>query len=292
MPVKIEKNHIFLQSNLKQLTRMQYAKIPPPAYLKDYVRFFWTLEHQEAATPKSFRTLPDGCPGLIFQQPAHGGLLYENHDKLPDIFLYGQATKPRILRSSGTFATIGVFFYPNAVKSIFGLNSHEITDDCIDLVSFSSRQGVPLYAQIRDAASTAEQIEILSSYLFSRILASKAATDPGMQHAVTQIVQSRGSVSLKLLQEQLFLTERSFERKFKQWVGISPKLFARICRFQATLHQLRSNDFSKLSDIAYEHDYADHSHYIRAFREFAGASPNQFQKKSNEIVDNFTEILL
>jgi AraC-like DNA-binding protein len=286
--VKIEKIHIFLQSKLKPLSGMQYAKIPPPAYLKDYVRYFWTLEHQGtgAVPPRTFRTIPDGCPGLIFQQPADGGLQYDNHDKLPDIFLYGQATKPRILHSSGNFGTIGVFFYPNAVKSIFGLNSHEITDDCIDLAAFSSKQGVSLYAQVTDARFRAEQIEILSSYLFSCILANKAATDPGMQHAVSQIVQSRGSVSLKLLQEQLFLTERSFERKFKQWVGISPKLFARICRFQSSLHQLRQNDFSKLSDIAYEHDYADHSHYIRAFKEFAGASPNQYQKKSTEVAEN------
>lgn len=267
---------------------MQYAKIPPPAYLKDYVRYFWTLEHQGtgAVPPRTFRTIPDGCPGLIFQQPADGGLQYDNHDKLPAIFLYGQATKPRILRSSGNFGTIGIFFHPNAVKSIFGLNSPEITDDCIDLAAFSSKQGVSLYAQMADARSTAEQIGILSAYLFSSILANKAATDPGMQHAVSQIVQSRGSVSLKLLQEQLFLTERSFERKFKQWVGISPKLFARICRFQSSLHQLRQNDFSKLSDIAYEHDYADHSHYIRAFKEFAGASPNQYQKKSTEVAEN------
>ncbi|WP_298739726.1 helix-turn-helix transcriptional regulator [uncultured Chitinophaga sp.] len=272
---------------------MRYAKIPPPDYLKDYVRFFWTLEHHGTGDIplRTFRTIPDGCPGLIFQQPAAGGLHDENHDKLPDIFLYGQATRPRILHSCGNFGSIGVFFYPNAVKAVFGLNAHEITDDCIDLVAFSNRQGVSLYAQIAEAKGAAEQVAILSSYLFSRILDNKAIADPGMKHAVHQIVQSKGSVSLKFLQEQLFLTERSFERKFKQWVGISPKLFARICRFQSSLQQLRQRDFSKLSDIAYEHDYADHSHYIRAFKEFAGASPNQFRKHSTEVVDNLAEVL-
>lgn len=272
---------------------MQYTQIPPPAYLKDYIRYFWTLEHQGAiASGRTFKTLPDGCPGVIFQQPLCGTLHYENHDKLPGIFLYGQATKPRIIRSSGAIGAIGIFFYPNAVKSIFGLNAHELTDDCIDLHELSKQHGFPLAAQLADTMSTTRQIEILSSYLFSLIVASKAAADAGMQHAVAQIVQSRGNVPMKQLQEQLFLTERSFERKFKQWVGISPKLFARICRFQSSLHMLRNNDFGKLSDIAYEHDYADHSHYVRAFKEFAGASPNQYQKQSTEIVENFTEIVL
>lgn len=272
---------------------MQYKQIPPPAYLTDYVRYFWTLEHHGAAnSSKTFRAIPDGCPGLIFQQPTGGSLCYENHEKFPDLFLFGQATRPRIIQSAGTFGTIGVFFYPNAVKTIFGLNAHELTDECVDLQALSNKESVALYSQITDAVSTAGHVEILSAYLFSRILANKAATDPGMQHAVSQIVQSRGSVSLKQLQEQLYLTERSFERKFKQWVGISPKLFARICRFQSGLHQLRRNNFEKLSDIAYEHDYADHSHYIRAFKEFAGASPNQFQKKINEVGENLTEIIL
>jgi AraC-like DNA-binding protein len=272
---------------------MQYAQIPPPAYLREHVRYFWTLEQQGSDTgSRTFRTIPDGCPGLIFQQPKSGLLHYENLDKLPSIFLYGQATRPRIIHSIGTFGTIGIFFYPNAVKTIFGLNAHELTDECLDLHAINDKQGKSLGNQLMDAASTQAQIEILSSFLFSRILANKAAADPGMQHAVSQIVQSRGSVSLKLLQDELYLTERSFERKFKQWVGISPKLFARICRFQSGLHQLRKNDFDKLSDIAYEHDYADHSHYIRAFKEFAGASPNQYQKRSTEIVENLSEILL
>jgi hypothetical protein len=54
------------------------------------------------------------------------------------------------------------------------------------------------------------------------------------------------------LQETLGLPERSFERKFKQCVGISLKLFSRICRFQASLNQLRNDDYYKLSDIAFE----------------------------------------
>jgi AraC-like DNA-binding protein len=54
-------------------------------------------------------------------------------------------------------------------------------------------------------------------------------------------------------------------------------LFARICRFQASLNQIRNNDYCRLSDIAYENEYADQSHLIRAFKEFAGISPNKYQ---------------
>jgi len=92
---------------------------------------------------------------------------------------------------------------------------------------------------------------------------------------------------LKDLQQKLRMTERSLERRFKQAIGISPKLFGRICRFQVSLNQLRKDNYDKLSDIAYENGYADQSHFIRSFREFAGVSPFDFKKQSNELVRNF-----
>ena len=112
-----------------------------------------------------------------------------------------------------------------------------------------------------------------------------------MHYAVSAIARSKGNVALKGLQIELRLSERSFERKFKEYIGISPKLFSRICRFQASLKQLRNNDFSKLSDVAFENEYADQSHFIRAFKEFAGFSPFQYQKQSPEVIENLATLL-
>jgi AraC-like DNA-binding protein len=92
------------------------------------------------------------------------------------------------------------------------------------------------------------------------------------------------------LQRELQLSERTLERKFKQAVGISPKLFARIARFQQSLDQLRQNQYDKLSDVAYGNEYADQSHFIRVFKEFTGFTPLEFRKQVHEVVENFPEI--
>jgi len=70
---------------------------------------------------------------------------------------------------------------------------------------------------------------------------------------------------------------------------MSPKLLTRIIRFQAALKQLRNHSFSRLSDIAFEQEYADQSHFIRAFKEFAGDTPNRFYKSTLEMVENFPQ---
>ncbi|MEJ7662748.1 MAG: helix-turn-helix domain-containing protein [Hymenobacter sp.] len=86
------------------------------------------------------------------------------------------------------------------------------------------------------------------------------------------------------------MSERSFQRRFKQAVGVSPKLFARICQFQDSLAQLRRAEYEKLSDIAYAHDYADQSHHIRAFREFAGSTPRQFRQQAHRQLASLAEL--
>ncbi|SEW25197.1 helix-turn-helix domain-containing protein [Chitinophaga arvensicola] len=266
---------------------MKYQEIPPPSYLKHHVRYFWTLESGGvSATPHIFGPVADGCPGLIFQQSADG-IFYQEKKPLPDLLLYGQTTKATTLELTGGVYAIGVCCYPNALKSVFGLNADELTNSCLDLGLLDRTKDFHLAEKLGNTLSLAGKIDIIAAFLFQQINKSSTTTDTVTQYALSQIIASRGSIALKDLQQELQLTERSFERRFKQGVGISPKLFSRICRFQHSLAQLKSNNYTKLSDIAFENDYADQSHYIRAFKEFTGFSPYQYQKKSSEIGTNF-----
>ncbi|NII28864.1 AraC family transcriptional regulator [Pseudoflavitalea sp. X16] len=267
---------------------MQYKQIPAPEHLKAYVRYFWTLEAPpESNAPQSFRTIADGSPGLIFHQVEQGSF-YQNEKLLPDIFLYGQATTHAEIRATGKLRAVGIFFHPNALKSVFGLNAGELTDTCVDVNILTAPDGISLSEQLVNTPSINHQIDLLSSWLHTQAGRNYTRNNDIMQYAVSAIARSKGNISLKKVQMELLLTERSFERKFKEYIGISPKLFSRICRFQASLQQLKSNDYQKLSDIAFENEYSDQSHFIRAFKEFAGFSPFQYQKQVAEVFENLT----
>lgn len=268
---------------------MKFDQIKPPDHLKAYIKCFWTLEYNIDSLPKTFRTIADGCPGLIYQQ-TDNGQFYQNSKQLPSIFLYGQATTHAELSTNGKSSITGVFFYPNALKSIFGLNADELTDTCIDIKLMPADKEFQLSERLLNSSSIDDQIEIMSSYLISEIKKNNINSDESIQYALSLIRGSDGNISLKNVQKDLQLSERSFERRFKQYVGVSPKLFSRICRFQASLAQLRKNSYNKLSDIAYENEYSDQSHFIRAFKEFAGFSPFQYQKQSKEVVENLLNL--
>ncbi|PZR27883.1 MAG: AraC family transcriptional regulator [Citrobacter freundii] len=269
---------------------MKHRIIPPPEHLKDYVRYFWTLESDNSAeTPKTFKAIADGSPGMIFQHSDEGSF-YQFDKKLAPVFLYGQTTVCTEISSPAAFSTIGVYFAPHVLKSVFGLKASELTDSCIDIGEIAGKQGFPLEDRLLEAKNFEEKSIILSEYLSLQLKQHKAQEDSLLTHIIDRINRCNGVISVKDLQTLSGLSERSFERRFQQSIGVSPKLYSRICRFQASLKQLRENDFQKLSDIAFENEYSDQSHFIRAFKEFAGFSPKEFQKRSNEQVANFPEI--
>lgn len=270
---------------------MKYQQLPPPGHLKEYISAFWTLEAPaDSTTPHSFQTFADGCPGLIFQTVEQGSF-YQNDKLLPGFFLYGQATTHARIHATGKLRAVGIFLRPNALKAVFGLNACILTDTCMDANTLVRPDGSSLSEQLVNTTSTTGQIEIISSWINTQAERNNSRRNDMMHYAVSEIARSKGNVALKGLQIEMQLSERSFERKFKEYIGISPKLFSRICRFQASLKQLRNNDFSKLSDVAFENEYADQSHFIRAFKEFAGFSPFQYQKQSPEVIENLATLL-
>ncbi|WP_316811739.1 helix-turn-helix domain-containing protein [Pedobacter heparinus] len=270
---------------------MEYTMIQPPDYLRNYVRYYWVLESNASTTllPKTFGTIADGSPGIIFQQ-SDQGKFFQEQKELPAVFLYGQTTKYSQIAGPGSFRTIGVYFHPHALKSVFGFNAVELTDSCVDIDLVSTRRFSRLSEMLLNAVGLDAQLEILNAFLFAKAKQNNRPEDRISAYAVSRIAKAKGVFDLKLLQNDLHLTERSIERRFKSDVGISPKLLSRIFQFQAAMKGLRENNYHKLSDIAYENTYADQSHFIRAFKEFAGFTPSQYLKQSEELVENFPEM--
>ncbi|MBJ6109675.1 AraC family transcriptional regulator [Hymenobacter sp. BT523] len=271
---------------------MQFHQLAPPHDLRGYVRYFWTLETtgDAPAAPQTFTTLADGCPGLITQLTP-GAPLQGASKPWPRSFLYGQTTSATEIVAHGPFQTLGVCFEPSALAAVFGLNAEELTNTCLDLTLLDAPRARGLAEELAARPTVAERLAQLADFLRGCFARHHAPVDARVRQSVAQLQASGGRVSLPALLHEVGLSERSLQRKFKHHVGISPQLFARICRFQASLTQLRASRFEKLSDLAFEQEYADQSHHIRAFQEFAGASPLRFRQQAQPGLPNFPELL-
>jgi transcriptional regulator GlxA family with amidase domain len=82
------------------------------------------------------------------------------------------------------------------------------------------------------------------------------------------------------LTRDLNVSPRRLERQFLTHVGMSPKLFARLVRFDRTVRDLARRGDTPWARFALAHGYSDQAHFINEFREFAGVTPVEFERES------------
>lgn len=95
------------------------------------------------------------------------------------------------------------------------------------------------------------------------------------------MINSKGSMPIKNLRSQLHIAERTFERNFKQAIGITPKQFSRIIQFSFSINQIKESDYYSFTDIAYNNNFSDQSHFIRTFKKYTGQTPRAFATEIN-----------
>lgn len=261
---------------------MNYKIITPPPSLKNYVSYFWALESQtDDLSQKAFTVISNGVPGLIFQENPEAFTGFED-ERLPQLFVFGQATQSGQLHCSGSFRTIGVNFKPAALKSVFGLNANELTDQN---TSINQLVKTSLSEQLLNSSSLQQRISCFSTFLLAQ--ANRyACENKKLDYAIAQLQQGK---RLPHVLHDVNLSERSLERLFLTHIGITPILYARICRFQTSMELLRQGHFRSLTDIAHSLGYFDQSHFIRDFKLFSGVSPRIYLRKAIERMPGFPE---
>ncbi|MFZ4861019.1 DUF6597 domain-containing transcriptional factor [Sphingobacterium sp. Mn56C] len=259
---------------------MYYQKIIPIKPLQDYIRYFWVLEDfTDTENSKNFKIIPDGLPALIFQNEPN--LFFDMEgNAMPQLFLYGQSTKYTEHTVTGGFGVMGMYLQPTALKTLFNMDAFELNNQNVPLEYVID---APILEQLVNATSVNQKIEIMTHFFLNLLQRIKGGNEKA---DFASMLLQKGK-TLKDIQNEMSMSERSLERLIKQYVGISPKMFSRIIRFQSGLNTLRRTDFSNFTELAYIAEYFDQSHYIKEFREFTGTNPKNFLLSTNELLANF-----
>lgn len=246
-----------------------------PEVLRPYVKS--VLSFRKSVPENLGNDMPffaDGCPGIMYIDSEADIML--NDKKISSLFLYGQTVKPIRISTHGEVRAFIFILYPHIIRSVFGIHANELTDSCIDFDLLPFANAKYIREQLSASVSPREHLDIMTVFLLNLAGQQSITTDSRLSYATSCLLQSNGEISLKELQNDMQISERTFERKFKEYIGISPRLYARICRFRSAMVQLEASDYTKLTDIAYDNGYADQSHFIRTFQEFTGYTPSDF----------------
>jgi AraC-like DNA-binding protein len=265
---------------------MQYRRIRPSPAVEPYVEFYWTLE-LESAPGYEQRIIRDGRAGIIlnFASPFES-LAKGVWKSQPECFFVGQITGPLLLRPSGAAKMIGIQCRPNGAAQLLGLPISELTDSAVALDDLQPKLFRQL-ERVRAMPSAPQSIEALDNIL--RSFSERVRIDDRLvSYAIGNIEQAGGSVSIKDVAARAGCTARQLERRFRNSVGISPKLFSRMQRFQDVLRVADEPD-SDWINAAVRCGYYDQAHLIRDFREFSGKTPTALLDREIDFTQRFLQ---
>lgn len=243
----------------------------PTEKIASYVERILVIENYQVISPFALPLFANGQPTLLFKS-AKATI---GSRSVADLILFGQTVIPESLRFTEDFILIAYFFKPYAISSIFGIAAHELTDKPVDLNLLASKSAGELTERLLNAGNADNMIALLDDYIFALVSNSKSSC-PAIEYAAGKIAVNPSKELLALLQKELYITERTFQRLFEKNIGIAPNLYRRVCQFNAAFQQLNNRQYAKLSDLAFDNGYADQSHYIRAFKEFTSLTPKDY----------------
>jgi AraC-like DNA-binding protein len=125
--------------------------------------------------------------------------------------------------------------------------------------------------KLADCSTLEERVSITNRFLLPYAVAAGALD--GVSTAANQILRVAGSTCIPILADRTGLSLRQFERRFLQQVGMSPKLFARIARFEAALDRMARFPSGSWTEVAQRLGYYDQMHMVHEFAGFTGETP-------------------
>jgi len=195
--------------------------------------------------------------------------------------LAGASSRPRVLNTAQSIRMLGVSFAPGGASSLFQTPVSEIANLTVPLDEFCGGSAIALQAEMLEAPSNAVRFRVLERYLEALLAAIDAPDHPAVRYALGEL-RSVHEVRIADLIGRMGIGQRRFIELFRREVGLTPKLYQRVTRFQQVLASIENHRDIEWSDVASLHGYFDQAHLIHDFNTFAGVSPTVYlQRRSS-----------
>jgi len=251
---------------------MKYVRIIPHDSLKQLIECYWIVESDDTAI-KAEKIIPDGFTELIFHYGAPYRKKVNNEWQSQALnLLCGQISSYFFLENTGTSGIIAVKFMPAGLTQLFDMDMSVYKDKIIDVGTVNIEQLSGLRDKIIPFKDEDSVKVILDDYF---ITLSHSVQDTPATSAIDLIFKTNGMVSVNEMAEAACVGERHLQRLFKKFVGLSPKYYARIIRFNYIFQLIQAKN-TPWADIVYQAGYYDQSHFIRNFKAFTGEDPSAY----------------
>jgi len=241
---------------------MRYSKYKPSPSLKKHIDFYWVLQTDATYKPFKAPLVADACTDIFINAGENAGDFNGNSPLLPGcVYMGGTTTTSSFVRTLPDSLFIGIRFKPGGLSVFYDIPLYEIVDQIIGI------QDNYLLSIIG--------LDELLPLRFDQYFEAKQKEKRSITSITEAVYHYNGQISVDALAQKCNVSNRTLERMFSINVGITPKEFINIVRFQQTLKVLQ-NERSKgrLLQIASEMGYCDHAHLTREIKKYSGLTPS------------------
>ncbi|MBY8962147.1 helix-turn-helix transcriptional regulator [Flavobacterium sp. D11R37] len=242
---------------------MEYKIIKPHKDLNPFIHFYWELKGNNVETQRE-RVFPDGCAGILIN--LGDTCLTDNGSvsmEFGKTYIVGamNSFKDSFIKSDTHL--LGVCLKPATFANFYSYASqNELTNNTIEFEKYNAF----------DINKICDTPFYYFDHFYSKRVKSKHNQ---LQPVINDIHSTNGQISIYELSKKNFTTVRQLERNFKKHIGLSPKEYSNIIRFQNALRLIRNSKQDRsLLDIAFECGYYDHSHLSNEIKRNTGLSPS------------------
>ena len=263
-----ELNHLY---SGKIITKVHKPAPPLNEYIETIVYYSGDNKHYSYE-----RVLPDGVVQLVIALDENERIVMPDNMSghsisLKNYWIAGIQKKYRTYRLHPHETTLSIRFTPDGFYALMNVPVTEIENQIIDADQILGRSIESLRERIASCENISTVIHTAEQYFLNRIIGQEN------EHLIVRYLLHNINVPLHLLAKKTGYSQKHLIHLFKKYVGITPKYFQRICRFNRSLTDiLTMNGEMDFYDIVFDHGYYDQPHFIKEFKHFTGLSPRSY----------------
>jgi AraC-like DNA-binding protein len=254
-----------------------FAAKPRSPVLAAFVKSF---HYHETDFPFALeRIMPNGQAHLMVNLAEDEFRTYnpartERMDRHSGAVLAGPHARSTVIDTREQRWLAAVEFRSGGAGRFFSMPMTEVCNQVVPLEELWARDGELLRERLLEAPSPASKFRVFEELLLQH-LAPKF--DPAIQDALAAL---HSGMPVSQVASRVGLLPRTLVRRFSSQVGITPKRFARVRRFQRVLRAARRSSGPDWCALAVEHGYADQAHLVHEFRDLADITPSGYKPHS------------
>jgi AraC-like DNA-binding protein len=253
--------------------------------LKKYIKFFWELHIKQ--TQLNHKIIPQRNINLRFNlsETPHYACMNGKNNLLEPVYFSGLHDHFRntSLILNGKVDVLGICFFPDGFFPFLNIPVSEFKNQLAGAGEIGFKIADKISERLKEAADVSARLEIIENELVL-LLCNGNKTPENFRQIFNVLKQSDNELQISEFCRRNNIGIRKLERMYNKYVGVSANTYSTLNRFHNSINRLLYNDYSKLSDLAYDNSYFDQMHFIKEFKRFTGNTPKSFVNQNGSIL--------